>query len=466
MRRRLRRVVLLVVHTARAIGGGRTKPTKPDAPRCRRVFQNLFGPNGLVVDSEAVLPDGSTHSAHFNSAFQSNFTQFNVALASQLTSLPLPSPASGFTYRFDQGTGTFIRSTQSFGPILTDRAETIGRGRFSFGYTYQFFSFDQLEGIDLSRVPSVFTHDDFQLGGGRTDVVTTRNTIDASVGQWTGALTYGLTDRLDLSVAVPIVSTHLEVISAATIERVGTVGSPNVHFFADPDAPGGFGSERTFSAGGSASGIGDIIMRLKGGLLRSAGSGLSVGMDVRAPTGDEHNLLGSGAAGVKPFVAASWTLKRFAPRVNLGYQWNGSSVLAGDPETGRKADLPDQVLYAAWRGLRRERSVQSDWGLVGTLCDRFTARQRPHVHAGGIAGRIRRHHTFGTSSVLGIECGAWVQGERRRTGADRLQSPLHRRQQRPDGSRDAAHRGRIRIQVMAAWHMGPQFSRSSIHARA
>ncbi len=327
------------------------------------VFQNLFGPNGLVVDSQAVLPDGSTHSAHFNSAFQSNFTQFNVALASQLTSLPLPSPASGFTYRFDQGTGTFIRSTQSFGPILTDRAETIGRGRFSFGYTYQFFSFDQLEGIDLTRVPSVFTHDDFQLGGGRTDVVTTRNTIDASVGQWTGALTYGLTDRLDLSVAVPIVSTHLEVISAATIERVGTLGSPNVHFFADPDAPGGFGSERTFSAGGSASGIGDIIMRLKGSLLRSAGSGLSVGVDVRAPTGDERNLLGSGAAGVKPFVAASWTLKRFAPRVNLGYQWNGSSVLAGDPETGRKADLPDQVLYAVGAdfGVSDRFSLTGDW---------------------------------------------------------------------------------------------------------
>ena len=327
------------------------------------VFHDLFGPNGLVVDSSALLPDGSTHSAHFNSAFQSNFTQFNVALASQLTSLPLPSPASGLTYRFDQGTGTFVRSTQSFGPILTDRAETIGRGRFSFGYTYQFFSFDQLEGIDLSRVPSVFTHDDFQLGGGRTDVVTTKNTIDASVAQWTGALTYGLTDRLDFSVAVPIVSTNLEVISAATIQRVGTVGSPNVHFFADPHAPGGFGSEKTFSAGGSASGIGDLIVRLKGNIIRGAGSGLSVGLDVRAPTGDERNLLGSGAAGVKPFMAASWTFKRISPRVNVAYQWNGSSVLAGDPETGQKADLPDQVLYAfgADFGVSDRFSLTGDW---------------------------------------------------------------------------------------------------------
>ena len=84
------------------------------------LFRDIYGPNGLVVDSEAVLPDGSTHSGHFNSGFQSEFTQFNVAMASQLTALPLPSPAAGFTYTFDTSTGTFKRSTQSFGPILSD----------------------------------------------------------------------------------------------------------------------------------------------------------------------------------------------------------------------------------------------------------------------------------------------------------------------------------------------------------
>jgi hypothetical protein len=161
MLQRVARALLLV------IVGAVPAAAQEHAPTLSSVFQNLFGPNGLVVNSEAVLPDGSTHSAHFNGAFQSNFTQFNIALASQLTSLPLPSPASGFTYRFDSATGTFVRSSQSFGPILSDRAETIGKGRFSFGFNYQFFSFDNLEGIDLSRVPAVFTHDDFQLGGGR-----------------------------------------------------------------------------------------------------------------------------------------------------------------------------------------------------------------------------------------------------------------------------------------------------------
>ena len=62
-----------------------------------------------------------------------------MAFVSQLTALPLPSPAAGFTYAFDPATGTFRRTTRSFGPILAERAETIGRGRLSVGFNYQHF---------------------------------------------------------------------------------------------------------------------------------------------------------------------------------------------------------------------------------------------------------------------------------------------------------------------------------------
>jgi hypothetical protein len=381
----LRRAAIVLVLMAMSVSPAAAQSR---ATTLSSVFRNLFGPNGLVVNSTAVLPDGSTHSAHFNSAFQSNFTQFNIALASQLTSLPLPSPASGFTYRFDSATGTFVRSTQSFGPILTDRAETIGRGRFAFGYNYQYFSFDQLEGIDLSRVPSIFTHDDFQLGGGRADVVATRNAIDVSVGQWTGALTYGITDRLDVSLAVPLVRTRMSVISAATIERVGTGDAHNIHFFRDLDAPEGVGDERTFEAGGTASGLGDLILRVKGAVSRQNRRGIALGLDLRLPTGDERNLLGSGATGVKPFVVYSGSFGRVSPHVNLSYQWNGSSILAGDPETGTKADLPDQLLYAfgADVGVNEKFSLTADW--LGR-----NAIDSPRVHlqtftAGGPAATI------------------------------------------------------------------------------
>src|SRR5205085_4485804 len=108
------------------------------------LFEDVFGPNGLVVSSDDVQLDGTNHAAHFNSSFQSDFRLMNIALASQLTAIPVPSPASGFTYKFDPSTGTFVRSTTSFGPILADRGETIGRGRIAFGTNFQFFSFDRL----------------------------------------------------------------------------------------------------------------------------------------------------------------------------------------------------------------------------------------------------------------------------------------------------------------------------------
>ena len=74
-------------------------------------------------------------------------------------------------------------------------------------------------------------------------------------------------------------------------------------------------------------------------------SGLALGLDLRVPTGDEENLLGAGAPGLKPFMAWSATYDTFSPHFNFGYLWNGSSILAGNPTTGQSADFPDQVGY-------------------------------------------------------------------------------------------------------------------------
>src|SRR5262245_17152148 len=157
-----------------------------------RIFKDLYGPNGLVVNSLTPLASGATHSGHFNSGFESEFSQFGTALTSQIVSLPLPSPASGFTYQFDPSLGVFSRTTTSFGPILSERAETIGARRVSIGFAYQRLSFDTIEGIDLNTVPAVFTHDDAILLGGREDVVTTVNAIDAEVRRSAALISCGV----------------------------------------------------------------------------------------------------------------------------------------------------------------------------------------------------------------------------------------------------------------------------------
>jgi len=340
-----RSLVLAVCLVAWASGAGAQDPYNLAAPvrHLATLFTDLYGPDGLIVDSRATLPGEQPHTAHFVSDFQVDFGQFSTALVSQFVTVPLPSPASGFTYRFDPTLGVFQRTTPSFGPILSERADTVGAGRWSFGVAFQHFTFDTIEGLDLGQVPAVFTHEHAELLGGREDVVTTVNAIDASVSRLTTFVTVGITDRFDVSLAVPVVSNDLTVVSDATIQRLGTT-NPLTHFFGL--ANGEVGNRRLFTAIGHAAGLGDLTTRLKYTLHRTASAGLAVGLDVRMPTGGEMDLLGTGAAGIQPFGIWSATFGKFSPHGNLGYQWNGSSVLAGDPATGESADFPDQVIYA------------------------------------------------------------------------------------------------------------------------
>ena len=308
-----------------------------------RIFKDLYGPGGLVVNSSADLAGGVSHSGHFNSGFESEFSQFGTALTSQIVALPLPPPASGFTYQFDPELGVFLRSTTSFGPILSERADTIGARRFAVGFAYQSLTFDSIEGLDLRTVPAVFSHDSAELRGGREDVVTTLNTIDAQVTRSATVFSYGVTNALDVSVAVSFVTTDVIVTSDAAIQRLGTT-IPEIHFFRAADDS--IGSRRLFTAFGHASGLGDLAVRFKQALTRSQRQGMALAVDLRVPTGDERNLLGTGAVGVQPFFVWSAHYGAFSPHVNVGYQWNGSSILAGDPGTGVAADLPDAGVYA------------------------------------------------------------------------------------------------------------------------
>src|SRR4051794_40956036 len=216
------------------------------------IIPNLFGPAGLT------LPNPN-HNAHFDSAFQANFVPFNTALAGQLTSLPIPSPASGFTYTFDKSLGVYTSSTQSFGPILAERAETIGKDKFYFGFSYQRFRFDSIDGIDLHKVPVVFQHAFVENPDFRKDIITTDNFLDIHIGQMTTFFTYGFNDRLDVSVAVPFISASLKATSKAKIRRIGTANedctaasTTCAHYF---DTTIGDRSEETFSDSGSANGI-------------------------------------------------------------------------------------------------------------------------------------------------------------------------------------------------------------------
>ena len=63
-------------------------------------------------------------------------------------------------------------------------------------------------------------------------------------------------------------------------------------------------------------------------------------LDVRLPTGNEKDLLGSGATQAKLELLAAGSPGRFSPRIGVGYTFShGGSTYTGD--------LPDELYYTA-----------------------------------------------------------------------------------------------------------------------
>jgi len=57
-------------------------------------------------------------------------------------------PASGFIFSFNPSLGVITRETENFGPILTERADTIGKHKLFVGFSYQYF-------ISIKRTGSI-----------------------------------------------------------------------------------------------------------------------------------------------------------------------------------------------------------------------------------------------------------------------------------------------------------------------
>jgi Putative MetA-pathway of phenol degradation len=286
-----------------------------------------------------------SHEAHFIAEDSPQFRavqQFSAGLANQLSSFPIASSAGGFTYRFDPALGVFTRSADSFGPVYAERADTIGKGKFNLGINYSHYTFDRIDDLALrdGAVRLVFTHQDVNRDESNLapwfegDIITARLFLKLETDITAFVVSYGATDRLDVGLAVPLVHVELDAQADATIQRIATSASaPDIHRFING------GSNETFRRTGSASGVGDVVLRGKFQLLRGNRGGLSIAEDLRLSTGEERDLLGTGATQAKTFVVGSLRLGGFSPHVNAGYTWSSGS------EEG--AEIPDEISYTA-----------------------------------------------------------------------------------------------------------------------
>lgn len=337
---------------------------QPVADVCNPALQgSMICAMPQVYGQKGLLLENPRHSAHFVSASLTEqggspgLAPIAVAVGTELSLQNFASPASGVIFSLDRSLGVVTRSSESYGPIWSERAETIGRHRIYFAGTYQYYGFSTLDDFDLKKIPAVYAHAEFPIAGQipefEKDFITTLNRIDLKVHQFTLYSTFGLTNRIDVSVSVPILDVRLGVTSQAHIVRIAPA-DPNglgaepitgeYHYFNAADPVGSV--DKTFTSFQTSSGIGDVTFRVKGTVLKRERAGVALGLDVRTPTGDERNFLGAGAPGVKPFLAASYRA-RVSPHANIGFQWNGSSILAGSVASNTEGKLPNQLFYSA-----------------------------------------------------------------------------------------------------------------------
>ncbi len=309
-----------------------------DSQSLRSKVEDLFrfgtgcGPDVLLC-LYGNLP--GVHGEHFNTALaqgEESLVGFLAnAIGTSVSNVPISAASSSVTFTFEGGLP--VKTSVSAGPIFAERAQTLGRGRVLIGGNATSVNFQSLRGVPLTSIVFDFTHQDTPptplLGQPEfeNDIFEVRPTLDVNVLVASVFLTYGLLDRVDVGVAVPLVNTSLTGRSLASLRLFG-VSDSSPHYFGDSaNAPvSERQQEATSSVEGSATGIGDIAARVKVNLKQSERTGFALLVDARFPTGNEDDFLGAGDFALRGLGIVSARWGDFSPHGNLGYHFRSGDL--------------------------------------------------------------------------------------------------------------------------------------------
>jgi hypothetical protein len=261
------------------------------------------------------------------------------AIAQAVSNVPISTATSGITFRIVNGVPEATSS--SAGPIFGERVQTLGKGRFLIGANVTGVEFNTVRGVPLNDVAFTFTHQnvcrvgtieagcpgpfpgDTALGSPafENDVIEVNTSLDLRMQVGSLYFTYGLLDRVDIGVGIPLVRVDLTGGSLATVIPLT---SPSPHFF-------GTSSDPLLQAGarmsGTETGLGDIAARVKVNLGGSEKAAFGLLTEARFPTGDEDRFLGTGETAVRVLAIASARYGTFSPHLNGGYLYRtGKSI--------------------------------------------------------------------------------------------------------------------------------------------
>jgi hypothetical protein len=282
------------------------------AAELQNFIKDLYGGNGIFL---GISPGAFNHSAHFASDSLSKLTNLNQEVVGSLNTSGITPSLPTITFDILQGMPSSTET--SLGPVFGERAETIGAGKLNFSASFTHVHYTEFNGQGLNDVPILLSH---QPVPGCTlatcsfleDQVLLNINLNITRNVFAAYATYGITDRWDVSIVVPLIDQTAQASSLATIINNSHT---NVHTF-DAQHP-------AFShTGGEAFGFGDVIVRTKYNFYRGTGMAPDVSAvgQINIPTGDQANLLGSGSTDVLGGMIISKQLGRFNPHLDLSYQ--------------------------------------------------------------------------------------------------------------------------------------------------
>jgi hypothetical protein len=283
----------------RALAGALLIACATLAPRPASAQDSVSDVLSFLVTNQAVVTDDFVKDREAAAATRDTISRF---LQVELSALPIGSSTGGFIYRLNPALGTMERVSDSFGPFFLERAATSGRGQTSIGFTYRHSRFDALDGRELRDGTLVTTANRLANEADPFDVE--RLTLEMDASTYTLFGSFGITDRLDVGAAIPIVDLRLS--------------GQRLNYYR-----GAVFQQATGSA--YVTGLADVAVRAKYNIAQSQTAGLAAHADLRLPTGDQEQLLGSGRATIHLAAISSFEQGRIGAHLRAGFSKGGAS---------------------------------------------------------------------------------------------------------------------------------------------
>jgi hypothetical protein len=302
------------------------------------LIPSLYGGDGIRLAADEAF----SHAAHFTNGSLQTFNSLSLNVRD--LSFPVLNAQAGVTFDYDPVLDEFVASNGAVGAsAFAFDAQTVRDGGFQLGLAYSVRRFDSLNGNSLSDITVDLQHmdlgdngPDLPCLGGPTgacytferDVVRLSIDLDIKEEMYAFSGTYGISDRLDAGLFLPLLKTRLRALSVASVVEHDThVYFPTMlHRFDDQsDAP-------VDALESTKTGIGDTVLRFNYRLTDGAGTGwhLMTGLDIRLPTGAVEDLQGLPRVGARPRVVASREYDaiggRLRPHLNVSYGFNAGQA--------------------------------------------------------------------------------------------------------------------------------------------